>query len=188
MFHYSWSPNSTSINNSKECPSRPPLLFIQRVLIKCSGVTKFALRLFHRAAYRVPAHGQSDLIRGRTGCRSGLVGNTNITNQPSSAPHIRIIPLVPIHKGLPESDSRHSRPTSAQTDIVLVIEEVGSVPGIQVHCFKPFVRSQGGTSPLPQSTNVSLTAEPGAVGDGGGMPVVEGDVGILHVDEEGARV
>ena len=77
-------------------------------------------------------------------------------------------------------------PGPAENDIVLAIEEVGRVAGVERHGLKAGVRFEGGAGPLPNSTKGGLTREltTPSRGHSAGVPVGETDVCAGQVDEQ----
>jgi hypothetical protein len=75
-------------------------------------------------------------------------------------------------------------PRTTEDDIVLSIEKVSCVQGIQRHRLKAFMSLEGRAGPFPDTTHLGLTRElvaPG--GDWHRVPVTETDVGVGQVKE-----
>ena len=113
----------------------------------------------------------------------------NIPDESGCAPYIRIVPLVPVDKSLPQSDTWDSCPATTETNIVLVVEEVRGISWVQVHCFEAIMGRQRCASPLPKPSKIALSTESFAItGHGRGMPVAKGNVAIVKLDEELVKV
>lgn len=75
-------------------------------------------------------------------------------------------------------------PRTTKDDIVLTVEEVRRVHGIQRHRLKAFMSPERRAGPFPDTTHLGLTRElvaPG--GDWHWVPVAETDVGVGQVEE-----
>lgn len=113
----------------------------------------------------------------------------HIPDESGRAPNIGIIPLVPVDKSLLHGDAQNSRPATAETNIMLAIEEVGGIARVQVHRLESIVWRQRCASPFPKTTKITLSAEAVAVArDRRGMPVAESYIAIGKLDEELVRV
>ena len=105
-------------------------------------------------------------------------------NQPGCAPDIGVASLIPVDETLAAGDARDCCPAASKTHIMLAIEEVGSVSGIENHGLEAFMSSQRCAGPFPQSSVITLTTKMIISGDRSGMPVLETDVPPLKVDEQ----
>lgn len=113
----------------------------------------------------------------------------HIPNKPGTNPGVGILPLVPVHKALPPRNARVRRPRATQNNIVLAVEEVGRVRGVQGHGLEALVGEQGRAGPLPRAAHLTLAGEAATtVGDGDGVPVTEADVGFAEVDVQAVVV
>lgn len=113
----------------------------------------------------------------------------DIPDQSGRAPNIRVVPLVPVDKGLLQCDAWNGRPATAETNIVLVVEEVGCVTGIKIHSLESFMCCQGCAGPFPKASEIALSTEPVTVpGHRHRMPVAESDIAVLKFDEQIVRV
>ena len=72
-------------------------------------------------------------------CSTSVFG---ISDEPGSAPHIRVVTLVPVDEALPTGNARYRGPTAAEADIVLAVEKVSGVARIEVHGLETRVWSQ----------------------------------------------
>lgn len=78
-----------------------------------------------------------------------------------------------------------SRPGTAQDNVMLLVEKVGSVARVDGHRLKAIPPPKHGARPLPDTAHLGLPSEVTAVGrDRDGVPVLEADVGAVEIDEE----
>ncbi len=115
---------------------------------------------------------------------AALLGLGAVANQSGCAPYVGVVALIPIDEALAACDARDSRPASAEADVVLAIEEVRGVSGVEIHRFESLVSSQRRARPFPETSSVALAAQSILVSNCSGVPVVESDVATIKVDEE----
>lgn len=105
-----------------------------------------------------------------------------VPHNPSADPSIRIITLIPVHKGLTTSDAGMSRPRSTKDNVVLLIEEVGGVVWVHRHGLEPFVLTKGRAGPFPNTAHLAAAGEAVAVaGHRSRVPLSETNVGVGEV-------
>lgn len=115
---------------------------------------------------------------------AALQGLGTVADQSGCAPDVGIVPLIPIDKALAASDARNGRPASSKANVVLAVEEVSGISGVEIHWFESFVSSQWRARPFPEPSSIALATQCIFVCHGSGMPIVESDVVTLKVDEE----
>ena len=118
--------------------------------------SKFAV--IRGAAYPTDTGPLSPALPAAPPLQSGLVRDGHIPDKPGRTPHIGIIALVPVDKALPQRDAGYGCPTAAQAHVVLVVEEVGRIPWVQVHGLETLVPSERSARPLPEPAEVGLAA------------------------------
>ena len=122
--------------------------------------------------------------RNRVAASPGLGWYGVVADQSGCAPDVWIVSLIPIDVALPAGDTRNSRPASSEADIMLAVEEVGSISWVESHGFEPIVSSQRRARPFPETSSVALAAQRIFMSDCSGMPIVESDIPTVKVDEE----
>lgn len=77
------------------------------------------------------------------------------------------------------------RTRSAQHNVVLLVEKVVRVTGVDGHGFEPFPLAEHGAGPLPHAAHLGLAGQTVAgAGHRHRVPVLEADVGAVEVDKE----
>lgn len=109
----------------------------------------------------------------------------NVSDNPRSNPGVWVLPLVPIDEALPPCNPRVRGPAATKNNVVLSIKKVSRVARVQLHRLESLVLGEVGGGPLPDAAHVTLTAKLVAeVGDGHGVPIVEGCICVRQIDEQ----
>lgn len=109
----------------------------------------------------------------------------SIPYQASSIPDERVVALIPVDEALSTCDPRDRCPTATETNIVLLIEEIGGITRVECHWLETLIRRQRATSPLPKASGIALTTQATSITcHRRRVPKLEPDVSTLKIQEQ----